>query len=385
MRPWFVFADDRTGALEVAGAIAARGVGSVQVVAAPQLPGVPTTHLVVDTGSRLLPGGVSVPHVADGVRVAHKIDSTLRGHWAAELVARATQVPCMAVVVAALPDAGRVCSGGVVLVNGVPVHEGPAGRDPVHPVRSSRPADHLIAAGAPTVAEVGSARELHDWLTANAHTAASPSEAHFLVCDAATNADIEEIAAVIIRAEATLGRAIVVAGTAAVVAAVAAHQASTGTLAPSRTAHPARVPSVVVVSASLHPAARRQLARLVTSTDVLDRVAVVVSPPSGRMVDPATATLVSVEVAERARRYVARHPGTALVVVGGDTAAAVLGDSGVMVHGMLAPGTPWGTVVAPGEPLVVTRSGGFGGDDSLVELVRSLLGEVPSPHGDAAQ
>ena len=380
-----MFADDRTGALEVAGAIAARGVGSVQVVAGTQLPGAPTAHLVVDTGSRLLPGGVSVPHVADGVRVAHKIDSTLRGHWAAELVARATQVPCMAVVVAALPDAGRVCSGGAVLVNGVPVHEGPAGRDPVHPVRSSRPADHLIAAGAPTVAEVGSARALHDWLTANAHTAASPSEAHFLVCDAATNADIEEITAVIIRAEATLGRAIVVAGTAAVVAAVVAHQASTGTLPPARTAHPARVPSVVVVSASLHPAARRQLARLVTSTDVLDRVAVVVSPPWGRMVDPAAATLVSVEVAERARRYVARHPGTALVVVGGDTAAAVLGDSGVMVHGMLAPGTPWGTVLAPGDSLVVTRSGGFGGDDSLVELVRSLLGEVPSPHGDAAQ
>ena len=381
-----MFADDRTGALEVAGAIVARGVGSVQVVAgAPQLPGAPTTHLVVDTGSRLLPGGVSVPHVADGVRVAHKIDSTLRGHWAAELVARATQAPCIVVVVAALPDAGRVCAGGVVLVNGVPVHEGPAGRDPVHPVRSSRPADHLLAAGASTVAEVGSARALHDWLTANANAAAWSSEALFLVCDAATNADIEDIAAVSIGAEATLGRAIEVAGTAAVVAAVVAHQASAGDLPPARTARPARVPSVVVVSASLHPAARRQLARLVTSSDELDRVAVVVSPPSGRAVDPASATLASVEVAERARRYLARHPGAPLVVVGGDTAAAVLGDSGVMVHGMLAPGTPWGTVLAPGEPLVVTRSGGFGGDDSLVELVRSLLGEVPSPHSDAAQ
>ncbi len=66
-----------------------------------------------------------------------------------------------------------------------------------------------------------------------------------------------------------------------------------------------------------------------------------------------------------------RVPLGALVVIGGDTAAAVLGSADVTVQGSVDPGTAWGTVEGLDVP-IVTRSGGFGSDHSLVELLRSI-------------
>ena len=50
-----------------------------------------------------------------------------------------------------------------------------------------------------------------------------------------------------------------------------------------------------------------------------------------------------------------------LVVIGGDTAAALLGDAPRMVGGFVAPGMPWSRDDDGGGPLVVTKAGGFGG------------------------
>jgi uncharacterized protein YgbK (DUF1537 family) len=61
-----------------------------------------------------------------------------------------------------------------------------------------------------------------------------------------------------------------------------------------------------------------------------------------------------------------------VVVLGGDTAAAVLGDRTVLVGGMVAPGTAW-CRRDDGGPVWVTRSGAFGGPDALVELVSGTL------------
>jgi len=62
-----------------------------------------------------------------------------------------------------------------------------------------------------------------------------------------------------------------------------------------------------------------------------------------------------------------------LIILGGDTAAAVLGDSSVEVYGSVDIGTAWARVTGFGQP-VITRSGGFGSDHALVDLVRSMLG-----------
>ena len=66
------------------------------------------------------------------------VDSTLRGHVAAELRAAWAGSRKRAVILApAFPAEGRVTVAGVQYVRGVPVHESDYARDPAHPVRCS--------------------------------------------------------------------------------------------------------------------------------------------------------------------------------------------------------------------------------------------------------
>ena len=147
MTAFVVAADDRTGALETAGACADLGCDSV---VAPH--GIDIARergcVVVDLASRHLSpleAGARAAVISAGA--AHKIDSTLRGNWAHELVARQRASRRAVLVVPAFPAAGRTCVDGVVLVGGVPVAEGQAASDVRGPVRSSRPVDHLRDAG----------------------------------------------------------------------------------------------------------------------------------------------------------------------------------------------------------------------------------------------
>ena len=74
-------------------------------------------------------------------------------------------------------------------------------------------------------------------------------------------------------------------------------------------------------------------------------------------------------VAEQAHDVaVALQPGT-IVLVGGDTAAAFLGDPPRLVGGFAAPGMPFSRDADGGGPLVVTKAGGFGTPDALVRLL----------------
>ena len=61
------------------------------------------------------------------------------------------------------------------------------------------------------------------------------------------------------------------------------------------------------------------------------------------------------------------HVGT-LIVIGGDTAAALLGDALVVVHGSVRPGTALVESLVVDVP-VITRAGGFGAIDALSELL----------------
>jgi uncharacterized protein YgbK (DUF1537 family) len=95
---------------------------------------------------------------------------------------------------------------------------------------------------------------------------------------------------------------------------------------------------------------------------------------------PAIASALADEVADR----LATGAFDALVLVGGDGAAAVLDRlhaERVLLGSAIVPGAPEGWIVggrADGLHLV-TKSGGFGGPDTLVTLVRRLR-EVRSPH-----
>jgi uncharacterized protein YgbK (DUF1537 family) len=68
----------------------------------------------------------------------------------------------------------------------------------------------------------------------------------------------------------------------------------------------------------------------------------------------------------------------ALVLTGGETAVGVarrLGAVGIRLEEEVEPGIPTGSLIGPSPYRVVTKAGGFGEPDTLVRVVRGLLGE----------
>ncbi len=379
-----VAADDRTGAFECAAALADGGAGPVVVAAWPAQPtSVPRaaaaqdgglTVDVIDLGSRhAIPAEAAVRAAALPIasRNAHKIDSTLRGNWAEELAARSEGGPVL--LVPALPAFGRCCVDGVVLEHGRPVHEGSAGSDVRRRVVTSRPVDMLRAAGLADVDLLRDQAVVGEWL-------ADPAGVRV-----ANAADDRDIVGLVRR----WGRAaqerpdVVLAGTSAVIGAAAE---VLGGRRP-KSALPAIVGPILVVCGSVHPAARAQLAVARRSgfpiAHLADDLAISALQSSRVLVLTSEIPVgdVAAPMAIAAAATLARGVSTvceqvelgALIILGGDTAAAVLGDSSVEVYGSVDIGTAWARVTGFGQP-VITRSGGFGSDHALVDLVRSMLG-----------
>lgn len=363
-----VAADDRTGALETAAALADHGAGPVAVRVWPATgPDGERGVAVIDLGTRPLPVEEARRRAASlpaGRVSAHKIDSTLRGNWAAELVARHEASGSPVLLVPALPELGRTCVGGVVLVYGEPVHEVVPGRATGRNAESSRPAELLAAAGATDVVELSDVDAARVWL-------ADPSG--LAVADAADADTVHALAEAWARSPGTL-----LAGTSTAIGCAASALGGT----PDVATPPVVSGPVLVACGSLHPAAREQVAvaerRGVMVTDVADEQAVaelrsgapvilVTELPGGDVTEPMAVAAASA-LARGVAELCAATELSALVLIGGDTAAAVLGDAEVIVHGSAAPGTSWGTVAGIDAP-VIARSGGFGADHALVELV----------------
>ena len=368
-----VVADDRTGAFETAAVVADHGAGAVAVTAWPDLAASDASNRVgvVDLDTRHIDPREARSRIASlpaPRRVAHKIDSTLRGNWPHELAEWSARRPVL--VVAALPALGRVCVDGVVLEHGRPVNEGSAGIDARRAVTSSRPADLLVAADASDVTSVSTAGDLDAWFR---------RPTGICVADAATSCEVERI----VRTWAPHTE-VVLAGTSAVTGGSATTLAIG---APAFVPHPVTAP-VLVVCGSLHPAARAQVdhaaSQGIAVCDAGDplsvlqplresAVAVLTSEVPAAPIDGRQAT----QAARRLRAAVAavhrRVELGALVVLGGDTAAAIVGAVPATVHGSVAPGTAWATVPDREHP-VITRAGGFGDTGALVDLVRQVCG-----------
>jgi uncharacterized protein YgbK (DUF1537 family) len=333
-----VTADDRSGAMESAALGADAGLTTVVVSwdGDPAPAGVDcavvdlrTRHL---TPERAANRAASVPLVP-GARRVHKIDSTLRGNWAAEVLAVAGRV----LLVPSYPAAGRTCEGGLVLVDGVPVAETEFGRDPSAPVRSSRPSESLGAVELSTAAQVAL------WVGGDGRSA---------VADAATDRDLAEVVAAAMAAPDVL-----VAGPAAVVGAVA------NLIGPGTPGRPVLPPGdVLVVRGSRHAASRAQAAAVALVPGVT-----VVEPPEGWDGDPE---IVALELATRAHDLLGARRFGLVVLLGGDTADAFLGERAVHVLGSVGVGMAYGTLVVGGRALgVVTKPGGFGATNALVDLL----------------
>lgn len=339
-----VTADDSTGATEAAAACADAGL-TVHVVPF----GVVTdAHLstdgcvVVDLRSRHVSNADArrrIMATTTSAHRVHKIDSTLRGNWAVELAAL-VEVGRRIVLIPSHPLAGRTCTGGVVYVNGVPVADSELGNDPRLPVRSSRPRESLPGE------ELAGAEELEVWLRR--------SDSRVAIVDATTLVDIDRLVAIAFDAAD-----VVVSGPASVVGSVAGICApvDSGASLPD----PLLPTPVIVVCASLHPVSRAQIAAAATSGIE------VVASSHIRDTDPQA---IADEVAERAHQLVADRQARSVILVGGDTAEAFLGDSVVRVFGSIDIGVSLGDVDVRGRRIrVASKPGGFGSPNTLVDLV----------------
>jgi uncharacterized protein YgbK (DUF1537 family) len=234
----------------------------------------------------------------------------------------------------------------VVLVDGVPVSETEHGNDPRMPVRTSRPRDVLTAIALAS-AELRDAESLADWIAGSDQAVA--------IVDAATLADIDQLVAVALDAVD-----LVIAGPASVVGAVARACAPRE---PSPLPYPLLPAPVVAVCASLHSASRAQMAALAASG--LD-VEIVMSPDDRA----GDAEAIAIEVAGRAHRLVGELRASSVILVGGDTAAAFIGDAAVAVYGSVGVGISLGDVTVGKRRLrLACKPGGFGTTNTLVDLV----------------
>lgn len=357
-----ITADDRTGALEVGGACAAQGFN---VCFAPK----PTSQsdcALQDLGSRhVRPAEAARRMVAAHVRAArfrgHKMDSGLRGNWAFE-VAALLALGHRVGVVASFPDAGRRCAGGSVFIRDVPLLETPFGRDPRSRLISNRPADYLRAAGC----------------------AAALAAGRVVVLDANDNAQLAAVAA-----RCLAEQRLPVGTTGAIAAYTSALRA--GALRPPSVKQPSAKPLLplprpaLVVCGSLHPLSRTQVGALKCEVAGLDDCAsairslrggadVVLATPLTERITDVAAQAMSANLARAAWDWLRRSGTPTLIVLGGDTTAAILGERPLRVLGNVAVGVPLSRVdagsSAGGGPVhVVTKGGGIGEADTLTQLL----------------
>ena len=430
-----IAADDLTGANDSAVQFARTGWAArlaLGALAAKQRPGT-AIALVTDARAMEVEAARSCTReavttlLAAGVDHLYlKIDSTMRGSVPGQVagaLAAWSQVhlDALAIICPAYPAMGRTVQDGVLLVNGEPVATTVIGHDPVTPVRTSLMVE-LIPGSVPITLGPGSA---HDHATKMLR--ATRDGARLLVIDAGSEADLTALA----RAIEVLGDRVVPVGAAGLAVAMAkvwgggalpdstafdahpdgarradAHRSGTGAVG----ADPSQGTTLVVVS-SLHEVSRSQAEALVQSLpaddvlvlapsldellgftesdalrawlayrvptgSALPRVVVVLSPTK-RHESATGSELVAGALAALAHTIVERGRTGALVLLGGDGARALLhrlGAKSVQVHGAIQEGIPRGVIEGgPAAGLtVVTKAGGFGQREAIVDLVAAL-------------
>ena len=251
-------------------------------------------------------------------------------------------------VVPSFPDAGRRCLDGVVYVDDVPVLESPFGKDPLTAPLGSRPMEILESTGC--------------------------ADGNVVVWDANDNAELDAAA----RRCHDEGRAMV--GPSGAVAAYAA------TVFPELESREVRVvPPVLILCGSLNTMSREQIARLgvpvFTLSDDLQPpnattgsnqspIAVVATPVPSSIISPRDAEQVAAAMAECADSALRTGYGKGtLMVLGGDTAAAVVGDETLDVLGTVDTAVP---IARFRGGYLVTKGGGIGRPDTLVKLLSKV-------------
>ena len=380
-----------------------------------------------------MPARDAVAVVADTVAAARaaggrlryvKIDSTLRGHPGVEIGAAAEASGAQLVVVTpAFPATGRTVEDGRLSVHGVPLAETEVGRDPLSPVATSLVSEVLrqhcrLPLRTCSLRDIRSGR-VRDTLAASMGGAA-PDGPSLLLCDATSDSDLDRLVAAALRSESP-DASVLFAGSAGLASALARASWRAGDVA---AATPTAAPPILVVTASQRALAGRQIAQLAARrmADVhplsfqidgrggtirtrFDRQAVAGALTAGRSVAlravvrgdlptpapaiRAAADAITRELAAIVAGLTGEHAIGGLVLVGGDTAFAVLSAieaGGIVLAGEVEPGAPVGAIA--GGPLdgvaIATKAGAFGDDETLVRLLHRLHPDCPDSEGAPA-
>lgn len=370
---------------------------------------------------------VTTLHEAGIDRLFVKIDSTMRGSVDAQIRGALSawaeargdaELPPFAIVCPAYPGMGRTLQVGRLLVDGVAVELTSIGRDPVTPVQTAFvsaliPGSINLAIGADDASAL--AERIAALVTAGVE---------IVTVDATTDTELELIA----EAAVLLGSSAIPIGSAGLAIAMSAlWAAGTETTANDSIQVPRNeADRILVVVSSLHDVSREQHQHLVTVdlaepvrtlaptlTDLADegstaawlasefgrsvdlpRVVVILSPAERRDANPTTAIRVGAGLAELTEAVLEQAAISALVLMGGEGARAVLdrvGAEAIRVTGAIREGIPAGVI--EGGLLdglaVVTKAGGFGDRSTLADLIPELLAPTNSTthpnHSQGAQ
>lgn len=361
-----ILADDLTGAMDAAGPFAARGVAT-WLVAVPErcderaLDGAAVVS--VNTESRHLDEAAAAARVEAAFRkvggarfpvLVKKVDSTLRGNVVAETRAllRASG-RAGALVAPAFPSQGRTVEGGLVLVRGIPLGDTAFARDALSPALAVPLAEAFRAAA--VSAEVRDAR---------------------------TDADLDAIVGTLARS----GPDPMLVGSAGITSALGRALVPT----PRTAVLPQVSGPIVYVVGSRAQASRDQVERLASAGALVlrapnglvaalpgsaarDCVLLCVPGSDGREGDPMR---VADALAAAGLGLAERMAAGAVVATGGDTAIALLrasGNAALEVGGEVMPGIAFARLRLPrGTPWLVTKAGGFGDADALLQIGRRL-------------
>ena len=325
-------ADDRTGALEVGGLVAN------EQFTVPVGPAADSDRCcVVDIASRHLTaeeakGKMSVLLRRDAEHRAHKMDAGLRGNWPYEIEVL-LDAGLKVAVVCSFPDAGRRCKDGVVYIHDLPVLDSVFGNDPLNAPVSSRPAEVLEHAGVKGAVSVWDADD-----NVQMHAAIDRARAENRV---------------LVGASGALG-------------------AFAQTFFPSFRRYQVRLRKPrVVLCGSLNLLSRRQIERVGVvvqhvgaPVELADDTTVIATTLPDGEITTADAHATAIQAASTVRRVWSEI--RTLIVVGGDTVAAVVGDDTLDAMGTVAPGIPASMYQ---NVCLITKGGGIGQPDTIKELL----------------
>lgn len=401
MTQFGIVADDLTGAMDAGLQFTVFGFRTV--VCWGSCPPVEDSVLVMDTESREVPPDAAsrrarwAARQLEGRTIYKKIDSTLRGNIGAELDAVLDELSLKwALVSPAFPVSGRTVEEGYLLVDGVRLRETDFSKDPLCP-----PSDHipalLRAQTRRPVEYIELAQVRQGFQALRDHVA--PRTDSVCVFDAVSEEDLLMIA----RAAASLGPQCLTCGSAGLAKALpAAFDAISPSHRPQEV-NDAKGKPVLLVVGSLREKTMRQLRRALEAgeTSLVEINARTLEASAERAVEWGSRELdagdnvvltsvlgdfvpdCSEAVAERlgsiAASLVQSYAVSGLVLTGGAVAVAVcqeLGIGSLEIERELGPGVPAGRALggAWDGMKVVTKAGGFGGDNILVKAIRYLRG-----------